>query len=274
MDKKQEDLKKEEKKASKLLDLKIDKITSKKLKKDNVKKIPLHNKYIIPNHPARVGFFGPSGSGKTNLLAMLMIKKLFYFKYFEQVFVFSPNFYIDEAYRIIEAKYGKSKKDATDIQAFEYLDEEVLQSIIDQQKAICEEDGVDLANRVLIVLDDCITEKACNNNNRLFLQLFVMSRHWGISVWITSQSYKKLPITCRKNLSNLFMFEPSANEAKSISEEHETNVWPRKALQEMIMAITRTKYSFAHCNKQVHKNEQQWRMGLDYLIEPKEEKET
>ena len=70
-----------------------------------------------------------------------------------------------------------------------------------EEQAELREQGVD--NPGLIVLDDCLG--AANFNSDTFTKLAASGRHYGITLWISFQSYFKAPTVVRANSDYLFI---------------------------------------------------------------------
>ena len=142
-----------------------------------------------------------------------------------------------------------------------------IQSIMDQQKEIIEKDGIHRSPRILLIFDDCITDKQVNNNQGTFIQIFTMGRHLNFSVWITAQSYMKIPKTCRLQLTNLFIFSPSEKEIAVIAGENVSPVISIQDLSSLIRISTLRRYDFFNINKQCPDIKQMYRKNLEEIYE-------
>ena len=70
----------------------------------------------------------------------------------------------------------------------------------------------------LILLDDCLYD--IQKKNQLLNTLITRGRHSGISIWISAQTYKKVPKTIRVNASDIIIFgNQSKLEIKNLYDE-------------------------------------------------------
>jgi hypothetical protein len=60
----------------------------------------------------------------------------------------------------------------------------------------------------LFIIDDCIAHKDLNKTRSALLNLAVLGRHMEHSIWMLTQRYKKIPLTVRDQLKQLWVWYP------------------------------------------------------------------
>ena len=74
--------------------------------------------------------------------------------------------------------------------------------------------------QICIVFDDMLDQTAVMKHNNTLNSLFVRGRHFYITTICSSQVYRGVSMTARKNLTDLFLFRiPNSLELEAISEE-------------------------------------------------------
>ena len=107
-------------------------------------------------------------------------------------------------------------------------------------------------NGVLIILDDMITsEKAINKKtNSLLKTLFYQGRHYKVSLILTSQKLKDIPLGMRLNCTHLICFNLKSNkEEVGLFSENEY----KDNLSQLYKLATSEKYNFLYINKGLNK---------------------
>ena len=134
----------------------------------------------------------PVKSGKSTFISNLLLNKAFgYGKYFDETYIFSPSILLDKTYWAVRKLADKFNINIiSDIEDLENINE-YLQAIIEEQKA------TDNENSVLIILDDCIDFMV--KNKSALNALSSRFRHFNISILLTSQHLRKIPIVARGN---------------------------------------------------------------------------
>lgn len=221
--------------------------------KKNIPQRPTMEADIIPRHPSRVIFNGPSGSGKTNLCVNIMSRPEFLGKdkngkpYFDLIFLFSPTSEADDLVQFLEIPNKR---------IFPRFDINTLDNIIETQKEIIEKNGgienggLNKAPKILIIFEDIQSDKKFMSS-KSFLQCFVMSRHYSISVYLLGQAWNLTPRSCRLNASNIFFFACSQSEHKLLVDEFTPPRLTKKEFAELVDHATEEDYSFLHINKHV-----------------------
>ena len=212
--------------------LKIEKLTDRNIDYPENKKIP----EPLPKLPCRALLVACSGSGKTLCLANLLARKEFaYKKIFKQnIFLFSPTFELDDP-----SMHGV---DIDEENHFKTFDEEAINDIMEDQKALIKRWGKAKAPHILLVLDDLITMLPQSKQGTL-TRLFFSARHWKISIFLTTQSYKHTSKAIRLNCSHMMIFKCNNKEATQIGEEQvlDMDVW-----REVYGMATKEPYSFLY----------------------------
>jgi hypothetical protein len=93
-----------------------------------------------------------------------------------------------------------------------------------EQKKIIQLYGKSIADNILLVYDDTISAKKFWNSESV-QQMFFNSRHYKISIIITSQNYKSLPKALRLNMSLMLLyFTANQDELKAIFSENSSSL--------------------------------------------------
>lgn len=207
----------------------------------------LHNKNdgminkMLPQHPFTCCLVAPRGSGKTTLIANLLLNSNFYYRYFHKVYIFCPTRKMDSKWDYIQIP---------DDQFFDEFDEQELQKIIDEQIANNEEVDPDERRRILIIFDDLADEFQASRRRSPLTKLFFNGRHLYISVLLTSQTYKQIPLKCRKNTSNFIIYPVSnKDEIEAIYKEQAGHL-SKTAFKAIIDDATSETYNFLFIDNQ------------------------
>lgn len=239
-----------------MTDLSIKKIKTKN--KDLVDPSPIPA--VLPKHPARVLFSGASRSGKTNLLISLITDKRFYFKngkpYFDIIFLFSGSALTDDVWLV-------TKKLIKPHHRFPTLNIKALDDIWTIQDSAVKQNGIHNAPKILLIMDDVIDNK--NINDEVFKKCFYRGRHVGISIWVATQHYNKIPLSVRNQITNLFLFKPTARELKTIVNEITPAGLTEEQMKEIILEATAMPYNFLHVDFTADKNKI-FRKNLDTIL--------
>jgi len=156
----------------------------------------------------------PVRSGKTNLLVNILYNKNFYYKHFDEIMFISPTIENDETGKVI-------MKDDKIVKLTENLKEIdlILEAIVELQKA---KDG-DERGHTLIILDDCLG-LIKNQGQSYFATLCSKYRHFKLSIIITTQNFRAIPITCRYNATAYIIFKTNnKKELMKMEEELDGN---------------------------------------------------
>ena len=160
----------------------------------------------LPNQAFFMSIVGSAGSGKTSFAINLLTRRDMYNKVFDAVHVVQPK------------STGSSLKN--DIfkdhrRMYHDLDEETLEHIRMEAEDL-KEDG----KSSLMYIDDMSASLKDNRIAKIFYDMVVNRRHYGLSIIVISQTYTAIPLKIRKTISWLVMFKPrNRKEAASIWEE-------------------------------------------------------
>lgn len=207
---------------------------------------------VVFKHPFRLYIVGASGSGKSNLLLNLMSRTEFYKGYFDEVFVISPTANeLDDSYAILDLPPER----------FFQPNVEVLSVIESIQKKNIEKKGIGKSPKVLIILDDIISYRKFTGSKQL-LKMFVMGRHYGISLCLLSQAYHRVQKSIRLNMSAMIYFKGSQKETQVVFEDYCPPGYSKKQCMDMIHEATRVKYSFLCIDLHKDIGDGRYRKGL------------
>jgi hypothetical protein len=238
------------------------KITPLATDKSKIKVRPTMEAGIVPKHPVSVMFCGKSGMGKTQLLLNLLTKKQFYKDYFDVTFLFSETAKsgADDLYQK-HAGIPDEYMFKPDKEGLEQLDR-----ILKVQKKIIKDKGIAASPKILIIFDDIAHSRKFLASNQ-YLLLHIANRHFNISTFSLTQSYVKIPRSCRCQVGGIMFFHGATNTEKlRLSEEHTPANHTEKEFLQIIDHATADKYNFLFVNKQADMK-QRYRKNLDEILE-------
>lgn len=214
--------------------------------KDDKQRLPKNPGWeYVGKHPFRAIVSGDSSSGKTTLALNLLNK--FYSRYFDELWVWSPNFKIDSSWKALHWK---------PTHVFTTFDEADVEKLHQQQREAILTKGVLNSKKVLVLYDDMLNEKDAMHSSAL--EIFnTIGRHLNVSTMVLVQKMNKLSLTARTNASNLFLFHSSnLKESKTIVDEQCSQLLiPEYFLKMYNEATTRHKYGFLSINHQAEPKE-------------------
>lgn len=201
--------------------------------KDVVKtkpKMQLHPHLQQP--PFFMSIIAPPMSGKSVLLSNMVYNKNYYRGYWDRIYLISPTanhdkslrpFTLDENCIIIDE--GLSGLDT--------IIDDILNDIVDSE---------DEKPDTLIILDDCLGFLS-HGLERLASKY----RHYRVSVIISCQNFRSIPLICRNCASSFIIFKMhNVKEVKKMVEEFGTSY---KNFESHYNKITEKKHSFMVCDK-------------------------
>ena len=139
-----------------------------------------------------------------------------------------------------------------------------LQHIIKTQKDIIEKKGLDKSPKLLIIFDDIISQKKFMTSE-FFTQMYIQNRHLGISTWVCTQSFNKIPRVCRLQANNLFIFAGSGSETEILCQEFCPTHTSKKDFEGLIKYATNDRFNFLHINMRAAA-EERFRKNLDIIL--------
>jgi len=205
---------------------------------------------LIPR-PSFCGYIASSrGSGKSVLLVNTLLNPNIFFGKFNQLYIINPTSGLDKKWQLLKNKPGILKANkplikliksnhskiidnedttsnynttVTDENFISTVSIKFLQDIIEEQKYIINTYGKDVADEVLLIFDDTIAQRVFWASEQVQNMIF-LSRHYKVSLIITSQSYKSLPKGLRLNMTFVCLFyTANVDELKSIYSENSNN---------------------------------------------------
>lgn len=161
---------------------------------------------FLPQPPFRMVFVAPTNSGKTTTINNMLSKPIFGYKavFKKNIFLFSPSSQYDEALDSLEIKEENTRN---------FLDEDFIDEITEDQKAIIQEHGKAKAPHLLFLFDDVVLQIKKTGDNAL-KRIFYYGRKYNISCMITTQKYKALQTDYRLNASSYIYFLNTNNKEK------------------------------------------------------------
>jgi len=206
---------------------------------------------LIPKVPFRWGFIGPSKSGKSNL-ARWMLEKFYTDpnnpkkSFFKKIHLLSPTGHIDYNWAGLPGLDNKDiHTEPTGESLQKILNEakkKIQGTLSDKVPAISKQElkrRKERADQFLVIADDAIAETALINSQQ-FLKMMYQIRHYGGSVMLMSQSYKKVPRSGRLQFSHLSVFQPMASEIERLHEDHSVKQMNKKEFVKFVQDLTAT----------------------------------
>ena len=231
----------------------------------------------IPKLPFSMYINAAKGGGKSTLILNLLLNPSFVNKKFNRIIWISPTAAFDEkVHKALDAKdittpntaliklIKKLKQkeildiDLTNKEPLESLESEdrvefydkfetdIISEVVKINSKIAKNYGKQFADKTLIIIDDSIESKVFAST--LFKNLMFKSRHYNVSIIITSQSYFLLPKSIRLNMTYTILFETgSKKEIDQIYEEHNAGLKPRQFYQ-LVSDVFSVPYNFLVIN--------------------------
>ena len=103
-------------------------------------------------------------------------------------------------------------------------------------------------------------------NSPVILKCFTQNRHINSSTWLLTQSYKKVPRSCRLQATCNIFFPASMNEVVAFAEENCPPNMSHKEFIKVIQEATTEKYNFLFINH-LAGHDKKYRKNLDEIIE-------
>ncbi len=241
--------------------------------KSNIKQRPAMEQGIIPKHPSTMLFAGKSGSGKTQLLINLLSKPEFYGPTSKKKIDLSKPGQVDTGYWDLIVIFSETAGIADDLyDHLKWIPKEhimkptiiQLEHIINTQKGIVSEKGVDKAPKILLIFDDIAHHKKLLASDA-YLEIHILNRHLGISVMELFQSYVKCPRSSRIQVNAVFAFKGTNTEFERLCSEHCPSMHSDKEFQEIVAHAQKEPYSFIFVNKKAKAGEQ-YRKNLTHIL--------
>jgi hypothetical protein len=130
-----------------------------------------------------------------------------------------------------------------------YQDENIF--LIDPKKNLLEKvkDISDIYrdDPILLIIDDCMTDKAMNKQSSELSLLASSGRHRNQSVWFLTQRYKRIPLTVRDQLQMLFIWYPKNRKELELIHE-ENDIIPQDKFSEIKQLLKKNKHNCLYLN--------------------------
>jgi Poxvirus A32 protein len=207
---------------------------------------------LTPKLPFSMVLSASKGRGKSSLLINMLINTDMLAGKFNQIHIISPTNKLDSKFNILRTTEGIIKPNLpllklfknkmknqiaspvneapeyqtvlTEEDFYEKVSIDLLKQIIEEQKLVINTFGKSVADNILLVYDDCASQKKFWNSNQV-QQLMFNSRHYKVSIIITTQSYFTIPKPLRLNTSIFALFyTANEKELRSIYEENSSNL--------------------------------------------------
>ena len=203
----------------------------------------------LPDLPLRFAFVGTSGSGKG--VAVLDILLRHYRGAFDRIYLYSRSASLDKGWDPLR-KYVEEDQHVNQDEEptfFDEFDAKALQEQMDLQMrvaAYAKKAKHKEIPQVLWIIDDFADdERVMHSNHNLIATLAIRGRHFGSSVWVSTQKFCALANVIRVNLTGLFVWPSLSNrlERKAIIEEISGRYSPEQ-IEEMLQHVSRRPFGF------------------------------
>jgi hypothetical protein len=188
------------------------------------------------SHPFTMCIHAPSRSGKSVVLTNFLYNDAFNFKKrFDKIIFISPTILIDQT-----LQYARDDEDVVKLHEEEFLEnlDVVIRNILKEQKEHHDkEEPID----TLLILDDCLAYL----KNKSLSYLSTKNRHYGLSMIVTSQYYKKIDPVIRANATHWLFFKTNV-EKEHMNVVEDMNSFPK--FEEHYKVATNEPYSFLFVN--------------------------
>ena len=214
--------------------------------KDPKKKIhPLDKKLHpnLPRHPFLELICAPPKAGKSNLIMNMLFNQQFYDaqEYWDEVMYISPTAEFDNTLKNYLPMLENCVRitDPEEIVNLQAILKEICRGQVELKKK--NED----MKRILVVLDDCVGFMKDKSLGILCSKY----RHYSLSIIITSQSFRSIPLITRNCAGSVIMFHlNSGRELEKINEEWGENFTPD--FEGIARKYTEHKYQFIMLNQE------------------------
>jgi hypothetical protein len=194
-----------------MADLPLEMIPSEKRPDDlRFAKLPFKDK--IPKPPFTLLIVAPIGQGKSSMIYTMLNN--WYKGYFDELVVYNGTKDSNDAWLNLPSKEVILMNEWDETDFFDYV--KALE--VSQLRKIRE--GKPPQN-VCIVMDDMITDKIFSRGRSTALDQFIIKvRHIPASLVMSSQSYKLVSTTARRNMTHIAILPVNQDEIEKVAEEH------------------------------------------------------
>lgn len=191
------------------MDMKVTRVV-KDTKDTKADRIP----YPLPSGDTRILFVAPSYTGKTNTIVWMLKQKEIYDYYgIENIYLFSPTCMdLDPTWSVVKLGMQNVHDDYST---------EKLVKIVEKYMEINKERAKDNKSKIkfLVILDDCVDLLPNGVWDNTLKSLIFKLRHYGGSIWISSQSYKSVPKPIRLNTTHRLLFQMNNLDLQDVAGE-------------------------------------------------------
>lgn len=170
-----------------------------------------HNKFI-PKPPFTMLIVAPIGQGKSSLTYSMLDK--WYGSYFDELIIYNGTKDSNDAWLNLPAKEVILLNEWDEEEFFRYakaLENSQLKRIRDGKPPL----------NIGILFDDMVTDHVFSRGRSTALDQFIIKiRHIPASLIMTTQSYKLISSTSRRNMTHLAILPVNQDEIEKIAEEH------------------------------------------------------
>jgi len=167
---------------------------------------------MIPKPPFTMLICAPIGQGKSSMVYSMLNK--WYGKYFDELIVYNGTKDSNDAWLNLPPKEVVLLNEWNEKDFFDYA--KVLED--SQLKKI--QEGKPPLN-VCIVMDDMVTDHIFSRGRSTALDQFIIKiRHIPASLIMTTQSYKLISTTARRNMTHIAILPVNQDEIEKVAEEH------------------------------------------------------
>ena len=211
------------------------KIREIKTKNDKVKQCRFVKSGIGMKHPFKCYACAPSGGGKST--AILNMLKYFYIKedgtsWFDKIYIFSQTkIACDPIYEILGLPEHH----------FFNCNIHALRMIMEIQEKQIKEKGLQKSDKVMIVLDDFISDVKFTNQ---LLEIFIAVRKYNISLFVLSQAFHQLPKPCRIQMTSILFWKLSQKDISVLADDFCAPGYSKKKFMKVVDYCCKEKYSF------------------------------
>ena len=225
--------------------------------------------------PVRGCILAPSSGGKTNLIANLLLDV--YRGAFERIYVFCPtskpglDMTWDAVRKYVYGELGTPEEEEC---FFHEYDGEKLAEIIEKQQKITmhlKKKGAKKMFNIAVILDDWADQPEVyrGKHGRLLQTLAISGRHRYISTWYSTQAYRLLHSSIRKNCTHNYVFRlRNSGDLKAWLEEN-AGAYDEKTLLKIYKhAVDYEAYSFLYCDLTATNPEKMFMRKFEAFIIP------
>lgn len=168
----------------------------------------------IPGFPSTVAIIGKPGGGKTNLVMNLLLKEIFWNKFFDKIYLLGPTVKMDKLFKNIKVPEDQVVTDS----------EEFMPKLIEWTTRQKEEVKMDpkRAPKCLFFFEDITAYRQTVQKDPKFGECFTTIRHHKSSAVVNFHKYTALERTARINCMHICVFPVNKTDMDQIYEEYAT----------------------------------------------------